>query len=467
MTTANPWQPSMRRRRVKLYGASLAAIAGLDLLICTGSHLTVLVAFGLIATVAVGLMPFEIVCPLLVLVTVFTHFSMNTGGLHLRPDMALVPAAYLSCLNSGYGPAFARWTHHPVIKGLAAFVALNFAVSLIASPQVRKSETIALWYLIDLVIVLLALAYYTGRRDSLERHLYRGAWIAVGYGLIAWAVNAAGHHIPGTSHTEGLRTYGIAYEPNILAGTAAIWIVVLLTRGGRLRRSEKLFCLLASAAIVLTATRTAFLAIAAGVVISWLAVGIGGRVMVRAFWSIAAFALGAAFLDFTLPTVVAPLVHKLTHLNFNNQTASYRFDSWHVAFGDLHSWHWLFGLGTNSFGMRHIDPTSIYQLVPSPGYLGNLPLDILYDTGLVGLGILGVVAWRLVKLYPGSGRRVRRFAIAATFLVIATGTSPFFFSYFWLFIALALLPRLEQGSDGGIGVNGAGSESRSRELAGA
>lgn len=436
-------------KKTEILSALVVGVLGGAAVIAAGSsdRTLALGLFGLLATAIIGALPFRIVCPSLVTVTVLTYFSVPVAGFHLRPDMALIPGAFLSCATSGYMAQFGRWCHHPVIKLLASFVLLNFAVSAAVSPEVKKSETIALWYLLDLVVLLLVLAYYTARRDSLERRLLFAAWITIGYGIIAWALAAIHHPIPGAGIDDSgqLRTHGLSYEPNILAATAALWLVVLLGRRQRLRRQDQAFCVAAVIAISLTATRTAFVAIVLALLVAAAARN-SGRVVARTVKIVAGVAAMVGVGEALLPASFSPLIHKLSHLTFGDQTASLRYGYWREAVHDLTGLHWLTGLGTNSFGMRHIDPTTIFRATPAPAYLGNLPLNTVYDVGLIGLAILAAAALRLIRERT-PGDRAYRWAFLVGFLVIATGTSPFFFSYYWLFIALALLKRTSDTLD--------------------
>ena len=433
---------STRTRSLTIIGLIVsAATIGAYLSIGSQNRVILFALVGVIATLAIGLLPFRTVCPLLVTVTIFTYFSAPIGGFHLRPDMALLPAALMSCVMSGYLPRLTKWLANPVIQLLSSFVVLNIIGSLFESPNLRKSEAIAAWFAIDLLILLVILAYYSERGIALERRLFGAAWIAVGFGVFSWLANAFKFHVIGTSYTSqtGLRAYGISYEPNILAGIGAIWLVIILGRRRLLSRSERVFCLLALAVIPLTSTRTALLAVAIGMAISCLAGGRGGVVFTRLARLTLVF---MAFLLAAAPffrSAAGPLVDKLLNLNFHNQTAEFRFTTWTVALHDLSGVHWFLGLGTNSFGMRHIDPTSIYLPMPNRGYLGNLPLTWIYDVGLPGFGLMIAAAVKLVNIRKAPAERLRALAVLVTFAVIATGTNPFFFSYYWLFIGVAII----------------------------
>jgi hypothetical protein len=79
----------------------------------------------------------------------------------------------------------------------------------------------------------------------------------------------------------------------------------------------------------------------------------------------------------------------------------------------------IFGLGSGSFGERHID----YTLdPPGPGYLGNLYLRTLYDTGAVGLVLLVVFLVGVLWPRPTLRRSRAELAPVAWALIFGSGT---------------------------------------------
>ena len=122
-------------------------------------------------------------------------------------------------------------------------------------------------------------------------------------------------------------------------------------------------------------------------------------------------------------------------------TGEVRIDGWKTAVGDLRGSGWVFGLGTNSFGQRHVDPTR--PDIARSDYLGNLPLEIVYDAGVGGVAIAVAVGWVLVR----KGReRHTVIACLCVYVVVSVFTSFFWFAATWLFAALSA--RAECGSLG-------------------
>jgi len=272
-------------------------------------------------------------------------------------------------------------------------------------------------------------------KRALYLRLFVGAFIVVATGVAGWVL-AVGTGITigaGLDPMVGMRARGVSFEPNILAGTAAMWTFILLTQQRRLRAREWVFVAFAVVAIPLTTTRVAFVALAVGLCIFALSMG----VRVWRLAPVALVGLGAlVILQVAQPSALASITEKFGDLRFTNQTSSYRLDSWRIAVQEMSGTDWLVGKGTNSFGLRHIDPTHPGENLPY--YLGNLPLATVYDVGLIGFVFL-VAAALIFVLRKGPDRHlVRRVAALVMFLLLSIGTSPFFFSLYWLFIALAL-----------------------------
>src|SRR5581483_4826183 len=125
----------------------------------------------------------------------------------------------------------------------------------------------------------------------------------------------------------------------------------------------------------------------------------------------------------------------LVLFQYRQTTGAYRLNTATTALTDLHQagWHSLVGLGTNSYGQRHVDLT-----IPGhpPGYLSILPLVVVYDTGVIGAVL--AVAFAVGVLRRGRYGPGTHAGILAALLVAATATNPMWFAYVWIVIALLL-----------------------------
>jgi len=395
-----------------------------------------LVCAGLAITLLAGTFfgPKPLVTALIIL-SAMTYFRLPVGNLNLRLDTALVPACVLSCAVHGHLSAFIRQFRRREIQLLAVYLVLNYAASVAFSENRAASLTICIWLTLNLLIVALALTVFEDDKQGLYRRMYMAASIVVATGVGGWVLAALTGNTIGASLDagQGLRARGISFEPNILAGVAAMWTLILLTQQRHLRKGEWLFVALAVAAIPLSTTRAAFVALAAGLCV--FALRMGARVT-RLIPVTLAGGLALAVVRVATPGAFASITTKFADLSFTNQTSSYRLDSWRLAVQQMSGTDWLTGKGTNSFGQRNFDPTHPGEHLPY--YLGNLPLATVYDVGLVGIAVLFVVAVILARRKGPDSHGARRAAVLVTFVLLSVGTSPFFFSTYWLFIAIAL-----------------------------
>jgi O-antigen ligase len=245
--------------------------------------------------------------------------------------------------------------------------------------------------------------------------------------------------------TGARSAYGLSYESNVLAGLMATWVFIALTsQDPATGRVRALLIAFGTAAMLLAYTRAAVLGLVAGVAV-WAAFGgwLARRRLVRVAAVAAALALAAVAV---VPTVTTPLYDKLSSASpFSSSTGAVRVTSWSLALGDIGGGRWLAGLGVNSYGQRHLDFTK--PGTNTPGYLGNLPLQIVYETGVVGVLL---VAAALASLRPMLGpRRGRALGLLVLYTCTAIATSPFWFGSSWILIALAVLAELERSDTAG------------------
>lgn len=184
-----------------------------------------------------------------------------------------------------------------------------------------------------------------------------------------------------------------------------------------------------------TFTRAALPALAVGVLI-WVAWTFPrARKWVLGGVAALALAVGAAFA--VAPSQVGDAVGKQYDANVKARTTSAD-----QALNDLRRdpGNLIFGSGPNSFGQRHADTD--YGTRGGRGYIPILPLQILYDGGLVGIALLALAVWSLRPLRRSNpGRAV---GLLAIYLLASTLTSPFWFGTTWILIALGVLTRPQE-----------------------
>jgi O-antigen ligase len=216
--------------------------------------------------------------------------------------------------------------------------------------------------------------------------------------------------------------YGSMYEPNLFgayAGCCAVMLLSLYLLGGGNRSSYMACFLIASLASVLSFSRAALLALV--IVISWI------------FWKarsaksaghhrLATVALAAALV---VVIAVSPLgailwerFNNLYYEGLTEETAVSRFIVVQEALQEIPG-HALFGSGTASFNLsfdwaRYVPEWTDVQTT----WIGNTPLRILHDVGLLGLtaflGFFVSVWWKIrTGLRSGSGQVRILFALWA------------------------------------------------------
>jgi O-antigen ligase len=375
---------------------------------------------------------------ILIVTTFVTRFRIVVGGFHFMPEHVVLLIALTSLAMSMRLDRVWAVLRSPTVLLLGLFIAWGGAVSFLRAPERTSSLAIVGWLALDWLILVLVMAAIEDS-SKIERVGAAAAVGAAAVAIVLWALSSAGLIAFGTQHepfTGAQAAYGLSFEANILASTMAIWLFLILT-GTRSTRFRVLALGLLGTALVLSLTRAAIIGLLLGLVV-W-AVLEGKVARQRVFRSLAAAAVAIAVLSVLAPSVTAPFTKKIAAAtDFGSGTGQLRVQSWSTALGDIHSsGDALLGLGMNTFGQRHLDPT-----VPELDrgyYLGNLPLEIFYDTGLVGvLLVLAALATMrpLRREHPG-----RAIGLIVIYLICSITTSAFWFGSTWLLIAMALHRR--------------------------
>lgn len=308
------------------------------------------------------------------------------------------------------------------------------AVSLLHSPAPGKSLTIVLWFGLDLVVAL-----WVASTPHAFRHLTRAlAVVAAVFGtaslgiyLLGTATNTQYFGLQVDPTYGGFAVYGASIEANILAGTMClIGILALANPGGTIPT----WCwwylpMLAPAVIVVSHTRAALVAYALGV-----AVVAVSRHETRLRVAIMVGLVAPAVLLNGLVSNDDGLAKFAQIFDVSSGTGAFRWERSSTALSEwFHSGAQLTGLGVNSYGQRHIDGSR--PGLNMPDYLSNLPLQVLYDTGLVGF----TVVLLCVVLVLGAYRQRVTLAIAlfVPYLALSIATSSMWLLSTWVFVGLA------------------------------
>lgn len=376
---------------------------------------------------------------LLVALTYITVVRVNVLGVHLRPEHFVLPLCFVAAIRAGRGRALAAAATDRTVVLYGFFVVWSTLITLMKSPQPGESLLICAWLALDWLMLVLFLGTSESAL-SLARLGLLWAGVAAVVAVALWvAAQVLGTHLGVSPKTvEAVpAASGFSFEANLLGATMALWAFVALTGVRSVGRRTTTFVLVAAAgATALSFTRAAVVALAAGLVV-WSAIG-GEPARRRAARVVVGLVVAMAVAIVVAPGVVKPLRTTVTQaLNFSSGTGLRRAQGWKSALEDIKGTAWVTGLGTNSFGQRHLDPT--LPTTPTPAYLANLPLQVLYDTGLVGVGL--IVATVLSMLTRRRLQDGRALGLMTVYVICAAATSPFWYGTTWILVAIAVLDR--------------------------
>lgn len=375
---------------------------------------------------------------MLIAATFITRWRIPIAGMNLLVEHAVLSATFLALVLAGKGSQMLAAMKEPAVILIGLFIVWSSIVSLLRSPNPTASLEIVGWLALDWIMLAVLVASISKPSELVSA----GAWcasLAASAGIVMWVASQMYESTVGVqfeNQTGGMAVYGLSHEANLLASTLGIWTFLVLSVSSISQKQRWITVALSLIAIALTLTRSVFIGLLGGLLI-WALFGLGGdRRRVLSALVVASLLIGSFIL--LAPAESSPLVAKSRDvLDFEAGNGALRVREWGTALSDLEGVDWFVGLGTNSFGQRHQDPTMPFE--PRPAYLGNFPLQILYDTGFVGVFLLGSA---VIALIPTKRKRMARACGAIVlFLASAIATSPFWFGSTWLIIALAVMDR--------------------------
>jgi hypothetical protein len=402
---------------------------------------SVVVICGLAFVLAALLLSDEALIVLVVGATFLSRLAVDISGINVRPEHVVSGMLILRFLIRP--PTMGSHIRRRLAPILLILLLWNFVATALMAPSVAKSATILGWLALDYA-ALLALTGY-GRHKALA--LRAGSIFAIlnaFCAVLAYSLAGLGGPQFGVQVDPaygGFAAYVFSYEANILAVFLALWgIIIALGYSGLSRIWVAVSYIIFPCALIATQTRAAVLAYIIGILLIAATRGI------RTMASVAAATLVMSGLIIAVlpsaPASVQATVGKMSQLtNLTTGTGQDRTSSWKLALGDLSSpQEWVLGLGTNTYGQRHNDLTQ--PKLDLPSYLGNLPLTVLYDTGIVGVFLF---AWFCVAVYRfaliRSQSRVAILPLSVAYLVTSLATSSFWLLGTWIFIYFAVAER--------------------------
>ncbi|SMG36745.1 hypothetical protein SAMN02745947_02513 [Rhodococcus rhodochrous J3] len=424
-------------------GICILAAVTIGLAIGTaGNTLALLLIGGLII---LGLLQNKLWFAVAIALTPFvSRYGIPVAGTVIRPEMVVGAAALASLLLGTQRQALTRGQQY-VIGLLAAWLIFLAVTTQLNAPNPVSSAPVWAWLLFDLSIMV----WIAKNDECIRRIVTISIWCASALCLVGiplWAAAQAGITTWGVQQDYtygGYAVYVTVYEANIYASLIVLWAIVAMTQfAAHVPTSIRMFLVLAAPiATVAAHTRAALVAwvFAAIVMLFRKKVTTGVKVSLAA-----AGAFAVAFFANVSATNFDGLSKFVNPFDFSGGTGGYRSDSWQVALSDLSSTvSWLAGLGLNSFGQRHLDPTKISQ--QEAWYLGNIGIQILYDGGLIAvLLVAGALVLTLTR-----ARSLDALVLTVSFAIVASLTSTLWLSQTWIFagLALALVGRFDQAQE--------------------
>ena len=448
--------------------AALALVAAgwlLSLALAEG-QIVVLACIGGILIAAVTYLSPRIGFYALLSAAMFNRFDVFVAGVHLRPDqivlvpvlVGLTPLAIKGLLEllsrpDRRVPALSL----VVFGGLALYIAINLLSTYLFSPQFWESFQIVAWFVLSFM-AFAATYFVVGRYVGLPEAFFAvlvSGFVSGAIGIYYFVLfkltgSTAGIQPPDVATDPIFKVYGTFLEANLFGSFQAFTVVAgiaFLSTGEKLRRPASALLILGTAvsaiALALSLTRAAWLGAICGLLLLALFQFRGGRSLAFFFrFAIVGLVSVAAL---ALTGVLGSVTARFRDIGISESsgTLAFRLERFRLA---LQEWPAspVLGLGTNSYGQRHWDPTQDY----APDYLPNLVLATLYDTGVLGLltlvAVFVVLVGALVSVilrdktgWQGALALAMLCGLAVLF-VSYQATNGFWFSYVWIVLAIAV-----------------------------
>jgi hypothetical protein len=423
-----------------LISAALAVVAGVAI---GGAGLLVPVLVVL-AAASLQLLGWTRLTVLLIGSTFVTVVRIDILGATFRLEHLVLLATVFALVVAGHERSLIEAARDRTAMLFAAFVLWSAVASLLQSVSPGESLLIVGWLALDWLFLVVVLATWRNAA-SLGRTGLRFAGLAALVGIVLWvAAQTVGTTVGVSAEAGGTAAAGLSFEPNLLGATVAFYVFVAFTgRSAALRGKTNWVIIVGVVAVALSLTRAAMVGLGLGLVI-WAGLS-GWEARLRLLRLLLAGTVAAVIIVLLAPQVAGPVSRSAAEaFDFEAGTGRNRLESWRTAVADLDGINLIVGLGTNSFGQRHLEPT--LPATPTPAYLANLPLQIVYDTGLIGAALLAAIVASIL-----SARRLRdgrAAGLLVLYVVCASATSPFWYGTTWVLVAMAILDRRANGPPG-------------------
>ncbi|MFJ6653823.1 O-antigen ligase family protein [Microbacterium sp. NPDC091313] len=322
----------------------------------------------------------------------------------------------------------------PILSCLFIYLITLFFSSIFNAPEPIAS----LWILGQIAQAIVAF-WLIAKGHLVGPAVVRVGTLVVGtiavYTLAGYVATATGLATAGTLGiaSDG-RLIGISFENNIFASQMLVWLTVMYAVPRVWRRWEKFASVFIGVAILLAATRAAWLGLAVLLIVVLVQQN-------RRPWFLPSLVTVLCVLILA-PLVVqqladgqprnSPLWRLANLLNTQDGTGAYRVGIFETAWSEATQWpRWIFGSGTNTYPQLHpIDSTN-----RGPEYLSNVFLANFYDGGVIALAALLTA---LLTIVLTSKARLKSATIIVVVLICSSTTNVMWFQFAWMAIGVAV-----------------------------
>jgi hypothetical protein len=420
---------------------------------------------------------------LVVIASFLGRYDIPIAGFRVRIEQ-LVPLALAAWMiaHPSLRGSFLRTARHPVVLVFAGFIVWNLVTTLVFSPDYGWSASILIWFVIDLLLLMSMMTLAAGA--SLAERLGRASvlpWALVGFAAYVVANLTRGAFAWGTDFDWLYEVYVArvsAIEANIYASILIFWGLFAITRRSISWWTVAALAVLIPLGLIASQTRTAVFSMVAGLVVFALYTLLRRdaplRARVRRVLPSAVLAAtlvlsyaGVAMVpssgtprtesttsstdiaatpspspDYVPDPTDPDTQNKIGDVDLRGGTIGFRITVAELAAQEMTGVNLWLGNGTNTFGLRHEQPGT-------PGISGHiimLPVQVLYDAGIVGLVLLGAL-YVLVFVRTPRSRKPLAAGLLVSYAISATLTSMFWFAVTWILVAVLLRPDDEPADD--------------------
>jgi hypothetical protein len=402
-----------------------------------------------------------------------TGMGVTLGAAFVRADLMVLPILFIVVRRPISGPNLrATASRASGVRRTISLPAVGYfwigctaLSSLFIAPVPSKS----LWVTVQIACAVAVYALVSHRNDIKRRIVCIGTWVL---GLIS-LVSILGFlavefgNIPSKNvigvEPDG-RLIGLSFEVNAFAAQSVCWLAVMFVWRRRLNRIHAALAILIGIAVILAATRAAWVALAFLIFLLIIGAMISGRrpslyLAIPGLALLITYGLAGGIQAQNRGDIAWRL---LNVFNTSEGTGAYRKDIYEVALSDTNQtvFRLLFGSGANSFSQYHVvDSTGV-----GAPYLSSVWIAVIYDSGVVGFVLFVAM---LVACILRCKNRSNAVVVLICLLICATTTNMIWFAFFWIYLALVPVSSryaTEEEADDGSHVGHATSDSNAQNV---